>query len=88
MIDEQPDDPVLDKQIHDEAEAIVALFAAVYPPPLLDELRRVVRLGLRGDPYARDLLNAVRPRATPQETNKVDLRAFADDGKKAGAGGR
>jgi hypothetical protein len=89
MTDERPDDPVQEKQIHDETEAIVAPFAGVYPPPMLDELRRLVRLSLRADPYAQKLLKAVRPRGVPTESGKEDLRAFADPepARKASGGG-
>jgi hypothetical protein len=87
MTTEQPDDPVQAKQIHDEVEAAVAPFAAVYPPAMLDELRRLMRISMRADPYAQALLKAVRPRAALQESDKVDLRAFEEPDEKAGAGG-
>lgn len=86
MTDEEPD-PVMEAQIDARVEAAVAPYARVYPPELLDEMRHLLRLALRTDPYAQELLKALRPRAVPQESDKVDLRTFARPQKKDGTGG-
>ncbi|MFN7135751.1 MAG: hypothetical protein ACK4N5_27005 [Myxococcales bacterium] len=86
MSDEAADDPVMEAQIEAEVEAAVAPYARVHPPELLDEMRRLMRLALRTDPHAQQLLKALRPRAVPQESDKVDLRAFAEPRKKDGTG--
>jgi hypothetical protein len=87
MTDEEPD-PIMEAQINAEVETTVAPYARVYPPEMLDEMRHLLRLALRTDPYAQELLKALRPRAVPQESDKVDLRAFAEPPqKKDGTGG-
>jgi hypothetical protein len=47
-----------------------------------------MRVALRTDPYAQQLLKALRPRAVPQESDKVDLRAFSEPATKTGEGKR
>jgi hypothetical protein len=86
MTDEEPD-PVLEAQIDAEVETCVTPYARVYPPELLDEMRRLMRIALRTDPHAQELLKALRPRAVPEESDKVDLRSFAGPRKKDGTGG-
>lgn len=86
MTDEEPD-PVMEALIDARVEAAVAPYARVYPPVLLDEMRNLLRLALRTDPHAQDLLKAIRPRAVPQESDKVDMRAFAEPQKKDGTRG-
>lgn len=77
MTDEEHD-PVMEAQIDAEVETAVAPYARVLPPALLDEMRRLMRVALRTDPHAQELLKAVRPRAVPLESDKVDLRAFTE----------
>jgi hypothetical protein len=86
--DEQPEDPVLEAQIDAEVEAVVPAYAKLYPAVMLEELRCLMRVALRTDPYAQQLLKALRPRAVPQESDKVDLRAFSEPATKTGEGKR
>lgn len=86
--DQELDDPVTEAQLDAEVETTVAPYVRVYPPAMLEELRRLMRVALRTDPYAQQLLKALRPRSVPQESDKVDLRAFAVPQKKDGTGGR
>lgn len=79
-------DPVMEAQIEAEVETAVAPYARLYPPPVLDELRSTLRLALRTDPYAQDLLSALRPRVVPEESNKVHLRSIVSPEKKDGTG--
>lgn len=79
-------DPVMEAQIEAEVETAVAPYARLYPPPVLDELRSTLRLALRTDPYAQDLLKALRPRAVPDESHKVNLQPFVLPKKKDGSG--
>lgn len=79
-------DPVMEAQIEAEVETAVAPYARLYPPQVLDELRSTLRLALRSDPYAQDLLKALRPRVVPEESNKVNLQSFATPNKKDGTG--
>lgn len=79
-------DPVMEAQIEAEVETAVAPYARLYPRPVLDELRSTLRLALRTDPYAQDLLKAVRPRVVPEESDKVNLKSFATPKKKDGTG--
>lgn len=86
------DAAALETMIEAEVAEAVRERAADFPPEVLDEYRHMLRIILRTHPTAKHLLEQLRPRAVPDESeNRVDVRAFngvralAQDAKKVGS---
>ena len=71
------DDAALEALIEAEVAEASRAHAAEYPPDLLDEYRHMLRIILRTHPTATHLLEQLRPRVVPDESEKrLDVRAF------------
>ena len=81
-----PEDPTLDALIEAEIARAIGPGAGVLPPEILDELRALLRIGLRHHPGARSLLDQLRPAPSVEQSDKIATAAFKDR-KKAGNGG-
>jgi len=70
------DDPILEAQI--EAEIVRALGpgAEALPPEILDELRCLLRIGLRHHAGAREVLDQLRPAPSVEKSDKIATAAF------------
>jgi hypothetical protein len=83
------DADALEAMIEAEVVEAVRAHAAEYPPEVLDEYRHMLRIILRTHPTAKHLLEQLRPRVVPDESeNRVDVRAFNGlrvHAKKAGS---
>lgn len=84
---EKPD-PELDALIENEVNEALRPYEGdnAYPPEVLEDLRRMMRIVMRTHPTATHLLEQLRPRAVPDQSGKEDVRSFhgvALRGKKA-----
>ncbi len=71
------DAAALDAMIEAEVAEAVRALAGELPPEVLDEYRHMMRIILRTHPTAKHLLEQLRPRAVPDESeNRVDVRVF------------
>lgn len=72
----EPEDPVLDAMIEAEVERAVGPAAKTLPPEVLDELRSLLRIGLRNHPGARAVLEQLRAVRSVERSDKIATAAF------------
>lgn len=91
-----PDDPtgdsLMDAAIEEAVQSAVNRYEGAVPPAALEEIRRLVRLGLRSDPMAQRMLREIaatqarRPQEMGQQgSDKNDLRGFPVGAPEDGA---
>lgn len=83
---DEPDDPILEAQIDAEIARAIGPELGVMPREILDELRMLLRLGLRHHAGARQVLDQLRPAPSVAKSDTIATRAFKDR-KKARTGG-
>jgi hypothetical protein len=83
---DEPDDPELDAKIEAEIARAIGPAQGTLPEEVLDELRMVLRIGLRHHPGARALLDQLGRAPSVDKSDKVATKAFKNR-KKAGNGG-
>jgi hypothetical protein len=77
MLKQGRQDLTMDALIEIQADLALEGYEALYPPEILDEMRRLMRLMLRHDPEAQALLKSVlRGQTHVDESHKVDVRGF------------
>jgi hypothetical protein len=81
------DDPILDAMIENEVTEALRPYEQAYPPEVLEELRRMMRIVMRTHPTAKHLLEQLKPRATPERSGKEDVRLFGGANVKRTGGG-
>jgi len=86
MTTDDPEDPVLEAAIEAEIARAIGPGEGVLPPEILDELRMLLRIGLRHHPGARELLDQLRPAPSVEQSDKIATAAFKGR-KKAQKGG-
>lgn len=78
------EDPDVDRQIEAEVARTVGPWEGVYPAEVLDEMRRLLRFGLRNLPATQALMRQLRADLSVQRSDKVDVRSFAFKRPKQG----
>jgi len=73
---DEPDDPVLDAMIEAEVARALGPATATMPAEVVDELRCLLRIGLRHHPGARAMLEQLRPTPSVERSDKVATAAF------------
>jgi hypothetical protein len=86
MSTDPDDDPILEAQIEAEIARALAPGEDALPPEILDELRMLLRIGLRHHPDARRLLENLRPAPSVTTSDTIATAAFKNR-KNAKAGG-
>jgi len=85
---DEPDDPILEAQIEAEIARAIGPGEGVLPPEILDELRCLLRLGLRYHSGAREVLDQLRPAPSVEKSDKIATAAFKNRKKtRTGTGG-
>jgi hypothetical protein len=71
-------DPIRDAMIEAEVSDALRPYEdeGVYPPEVLEDLRRMLRIVMRTHPTAARLLEQLRPRPAPEESGKEDVSVF------------
>jgi hypothetical protein len=80
------EDPILEAQIEAEIARALGPGAGALPPEVLDELRGLLRIGLRHHAGAREVLDQLRPAPSVEKSDKIATAAFKNR-KKVGNGG-
>ena len=70
--------PTRDAFIEAQVERALARNAGLIPPHLVEEMRRLLRLGLATHPHARALVDAIRPRGEVLVSDKVAIDGDAE----------
>jgi hypothetical protein len=82
----EPEDPVLDGMIEAQIERTIGPAKGALPPEILEEVRVLLRLGLRNHPGAREVLEQLRPVSPMERSDEVPTAAFRNR-KLRGNGG-
>jgi hypothetical protein len=77
------DEASAEAYLHDLIERALAPYADKVPPAVLEEMRLAMREDLAAHPVASSLARRLRPRATPMQSDDVEIPGVAQE--KAGS---